>query len=35
VAEADCLITGDDDLLVLDPFRGLRISTARACLGAR
>ena len=25
MAEADCLITGDDDLLVLDPFRGLRI----------
>jgi predicted nucleic acid-binding protein len=33
--EADCLVTGDGDLLVLDPFRGVRILTARAFLEAR
>ena len=24
---ADCLVTGDQDLLVLDPFRGIPVST--------
>jgi predicted nucleic acid-binding protein len=33
--EADCIVTGDGDLLALDPFRGLRILTARAFLEAR
>jgi uncharacterized protein len=33
--EADCLGTGDGDLLALDPFRGLRILTASAFLEAR
>jgi predicted nucleic acid-binding protein len=32
--EADCLVTGDGDLLVLDPFRGLRIVAPRAFLEA-
>jgi uncharacterized protein len=30
--EADCLVTGDGDLLALDPFRGMRILTPRAFL---
>ncbi len=29
---AECIITGDDDLLVLNPFRGIRILTAQAFL---
>lgn len=32
--EADCLITGDADLLVLDPFEGLPILTPAAFLSA-
>jgi putative PIN family toxin of toxin-antitoxin system len=32
--EADCLVTGDADLLALDPFQGLRILTPRDFLGA-
>lgn len=30
--EANLVVTGDADLLVLDPFRGIRIITARAFL---
>ena len=30
--QATCLITGDDDLLVLDPFRGIPIVTPRRFL---
>ena len=33
-ASADVLVTGDQDLLVLDPFRGIRIVTPAAFLGA-
>jgi uncharacterized protein len=33
--EADCIVTGDGDLLALDPFRGLRILTPRAFVAAR
>lgn len=29
---ADCLVSGDDDLLVLHPFRGLKILTPRQFL---
>jgi uncharacterized protein len=29
---ADCIVTGDQDLLVLDPFRGIRILTPAAFL---
>jgi hypothetical protein len=32
--ETDCLITGDADLLALDPFEGLPILTPAAFLGA-
>jgi putative PIN family toxin of toxin-antitoxin system len=32
--EADCIVTGDADLLTLDPFRGVRILTPRGFLGA-
>jgi putative PIN family toxin of toxin-antitoxin system len=32
VGEADCLITGDDDLLTLDPFGSLRVVSPRAFL---
>jgi uncharacterized protein len=32
IGGADCLITGDDDLVVLDPFRGVRIVTPRIFL---
>ena len=32
VALADCIISGDQDLLVLDPFRGIPILTASAFL---
>ncbi len=31
--EADIIVTGDDDLLVLDPFRGIPIVTPTAYLG--
>jgi putative PIN family toxin of toxin-antitoxin system len=31
---ADCIVTGDQDLLVLDPFRGIRILTPAAFLEA-
>lgn len=31
--EADVIVTGDDDLLVLDPFEGTRIVTPRSYLG--
>ena len=31
---ADCIVTGDQDLLVLDPFRGVRILTPAAFLEA-
>ncbi|MGC1587816.1 MAG: putative toxin-antitoxin system toxin component, PIN family, partial [Rhodomicrobium sp.] len=27
IGNADCIVTGDQDLLVLDPFRGVRIMT--------
>ncbi len=27
IGNADCIVTGDQDLLVLDPFRGVRILT--------
>jgi uncharacterized protein len=27
VGRADCLVTGDEDLLVLDPFQGIPILT--------
>ncbi len=30
--EADCIVTGDADLLALDPFNGLRILTPRVFL---
>ncbi|MFQ5953732.1 MAG: putative toxin-antitoxin system toxin component, PIN family [Kiloniellales bacterium] len=30
--EADLIVTGDDDLLALDPFRGIRIRTPAAYL---
>jgi uncharacterized protein len=30
--EASCIVTGDADLLALDPFDGLRILTPRAFL---
>ncbi len=30
--EAECIVTGDTDLLVLDPFQGLRILTPGAFL---
>jgi uncharacterized protein len=29
---AECIVTGDDDLLVLNPFRGISILTAQAFL---
>ena len=29
---ADCIVTRDKDLLVLDPFRGIRIVTPEAFL---
>ncbi len=29
---ADCIVSGDDDLLVLDPFEGIRILTSAAFL---
>jgi uncharacterized protein len=31
-SNAECIVTGDDDLLVLNPFRGIRILTAQAFL---
>jgi uncharacterized protein len=31
--KADCIVTGDDDLLVLNPFRDIKILTAQAFLG--
>jgi hypothetical protein len=31
--EADCIVTGDVDLLTLDPFHGVRILTPRHSLG--
>lgn len=34
-AMADYLVTGDNDLLVLDPFRGTRIVTPRQFLDIR
>ncbi|MFZ1107440.1 MAG: putative toxin-antitoxin system toxin component, PIN family [Rhodomicrobium sp.] len=34
LGQADCIVTGDQDLLVLDPFRGLRIFTPAAFLEA-
>ncbi len=30
--KADCIISGDDDLLVLDPFRGIKILKPREYL---
>ncbi|HRD78553.1 MAG TPA: putative toxin-antitoxin system toxin component, PIN family [Hyphomicrobiaceae bacterium] len=33
-AGADCIVTGDEDLLVLDPFRGIRILTPAAFMDA-
>jgi uncharacterized protein len=30
--KAECIVTGDDDLLVLNPFRNIRILTAQAFL---
>ena len=32
--EADCIVTGDADLLVLDPFENVRILTPRAFVEA-
>jgi predicted nucleic acid-binding protein len=32
VGEADCIVTGDKDLLVLDPYEGIRIVTPREFL---
>ncbi len=34
VAQADCIVTGDGDLLALDPFEHLRIMTAASFLEA-
>ena len=34
VAEADCIVTGDGDLLALDPFEHIRIVTAAGFLEA-
>ena len=34
IGKADCIVTGDQDLLVLDPFRGVRILTPAAFLEA-
>jgi len=34
IGKADCIVTGDQDLLVLDPFRGVRILTSAAFLEA-
>jgi putative PIN family toxin of toxin-antitoxin system len=34
VAQADCIVTGDNDLLVLDPFEHIRIVTAARFLEA-
>jgi putative PIN family toxin of toxin-antitoxin system len=31
--KADCVVSGDDDLLVLHPFRGILILTPEECLG--
>lgn len=31
--KADCIVSGDDDLLVLHPFRGIPILTPEECLG--
>lgn len=31
-AQADCIVSGDGDVLVLDPFEGIRILTAAAFL---
>jgi predicted nucleic acid-binding protein len=30
--EADCIVTGDTDLLTLDPFHGMRVLTPRGFL---
>lgn len=32
--EADCIVSGDDDLLMLDPFRGIEIFTPSGFLDA-
>lgn len=32
LGEADCLITGDEDLLIMTPFRGIPIIRASAAL---
>jgi len=32
--EADCIVSGDDDLLMLDPFRGIEILTPSSFLDA-
>lgn len=34
VAQADCIVTGDGDLLALDPFEQIRIVTAAGFLDA-
>ncbi|MGI9419273.1 MAG: putative toxin-antitoxin system toxin component, PIN family [Geminicoccaceae bacterium] len=34
VAQADCIVTGDGDLLALDPFEHIRIVTAAGFLEA-
>ena len=34
LGQADCIVTGDQDLLVLDPFRGVRIMTPASFLEA-
>jgi putative PIN family toxin of toxin-antitoxin system len=34
LGQADCIVTGDQDLLVLDPFLGVRIMTPAAFLEA-
>lgn len=31
--QAECIVTGDDDLLVLNPFRGIEILTVQEFLG--
>jgi uncharacterized protein len=34
LGQADCIVTGDQDLLVLDPFQGVRIMTPASFLEA-
>ncbi|PHM07550.1 putative toxin-antitoxin system toxin component, PIN family [Nostoc sp. 'Peltigera malacea cyanobiont' DB3992] len=34
-AKAECIVTGDDDLLVLNPWRGIEILTVQEFLGSK